>query len=75
MEIGSMTALKYYVESGLGIALVPKIILKTVPTGTTVRTMSGSLIDMTFGILCKISEYPWKRASSQLYQYLKQELR
>jgi DNA-binding transcriptional LysR family regulator len=74
MEIGSMTALKYYVESGLGIALVPKIVLKPVPTGTTVRTISGSLIDMTFGILCKTSEYPLKLTSSKLYQYLKQEL-
>jgi LysR family transcriptional regulator, regulator of the ytmI operon len=44
MEIGSMTALKYYVESGLGIALVPEIVLKSdPPSGTTVRTISGSL--------------------------------
>lgn len=74
MEIGSMTALKYYVGSGLGIALVPEIILKPVPTGTTLRPMSGSLIDMTFGILSKPSEYPLKLASSKLYQFLKQEL-
>lgn len=74
MEIGSMTALKYYVESGLGIALVPKIVVKPVLAGTTIRTMSGSLIDMTFGILCKSSEYPLKRANAKLYQYLKQEL-
>lgn len=75
MEIGSMTALKYYVQSGLGIALVPKVVLSPVPTGTTTRTMSGSLIDMTFGILCKSSEYPLQLASSKLYQYLKQVLR
>ncbi|KRE34232.1 LysR family transcriptional regulator [Paenibacillus sp. Soil724D2] len=74
MEIGSMTALKYYVESGLGIALVPEIVLKPVPTGTTIRPMSGSLIDMTFGILSKPSEFPLKQASSKLYQFLKQEL-
>ncbi|GEN35599.1 LysR family transcriptional regulator [Aneurinibacillus danicus] len=75
MEIGSMTALKYYVESGLGIALLPLIVLNPVPAGTTVRTMSGSsLIDMTFGILCKTSDYPLNLASSKLYQYLKQEL-
>ncbi|MFT9847719.1 LysR family transcriptional regulator [Aneurinibacillus sp. REN35] len=73
MEIGSMTALKYYVESGLGIALVPKIATKTVPNGTTIRTMSGSLIEMTFGILCKTSDYPLKLATSKLYQFLKQE--
>jgi len=74
MEIGSMTALKYYVECGLGIALVPEIVLKTVPAGTTVRTISGSLIDMTFGILCTTSEYPLKLANLKLYQFFKQEL-
>lgn len=74
VEIGSITALKYYVESGLGIALVPEIVLKPVPTGTTIRTMSGSLIHMTFGVLFKRSEYPLKLASSKLYQFLKQEL-
>jgi DNA-binding transcriptional LysR family regulator len=74
MEIGSMTALKYYVASGLGIALVPEITLNPVPTGTTIRTISGSLINMTFGILFKPSEYPLKQASAKLYQFLKQEL-
>ncbi|TXK84479.1 LysR family transcriptional regulator [Paenibacillus sp. N3.4] len=74
MEIGSMTALKHYVESGLGIALVPKIVLKPIPVGTTVRLISGSLIDMTFGLLCKTSAYPLKLARSKLYQFLKQEL-
>lgn len=74
MEIGSMTALKYYVASGLGIALVPKIVLSPVPIGTAMRTMSGMPVDMTFGILSKLSEYPLKQASSRLYQYLRQEL-
>ncbi|MGD8189602.1 LysR family transcriptional regulator [Brevibacillus ginsengisoli] len=74
MEIGSMTALKYYVECGLGIALVPRIVLNPSVTGTTVRPMSGSLVDMTLGLLCKASEYPLKLASSKLYHYLNQEL-
>ncbi|MBE0339851.1 LysR family transcriptional regulator [Paenibacillus sp. 28ISP30-2] len=75
MEIGSMTALKFYVESGLGIALVPQILANPVPTGTTTRELSGSLIDMTFGILCKTTEYPLKLAGSKLYSVLKQELK
>jgi LysR family transcriptional regulator, regulator of the ytmI operon len=74
MEIGSMTALKYYVESGLGIALVPNISLKPAPAGTTVRTMSSTVTDMICGILCKSSEYPLKLASSKLYHFLKQKL-
>lgn len=74
MEIGSMSALKYYVESGLGIALVPKIMMKQIPPGTKIRTMNKSLIDMTFGILYQASKHPLNFASSKLYQYLKQEL-
>ncbi|MGQ3477257.1 LysR family transcriptional regulator [Paenibacillus sp. TY11] len=74
MEIGSMTALKFYVENGLGIALVPQILVNPVPTGTTMRELSGSLIDMTFGLLCKATDYPLKLASSRLYSVLKQEL-
>lgn len=75
MEISSMTALPYYVESGLGIALVPEIALKPLPlVGTTVRTMSDSLIRMTFGILFNPTNYPMKLASTRLYQFLKQEL-
>ncbi|MDQ1910810.1 LysR family transcriptional regulator [Paenibacillus sp. GD4] len=74
MEIGSMIALKFYVESGLGIALVPKIMVEPVPAGTTIRALSGSLISMNFGILSKPLEYPTHQAGSKLYQYLKQEL-
>lgn len=74
MEIGSMTALKYYVASGLGIALVPKIVVQPAPPGTTIRKISGSLIDMHYGILSKSSDYPLKRANAKLFQYLKQEL-
>jgi LysR family transcriptional regulator, regulator of the ytmI operon len=74
MEIGSITALKYYVESGLGIALVPKILLKTIPVGTTIRPINGGLVEMNFGILYKTSEYPMNLAWSRLYEHLKQEL-
>ncbi|WP_226002314.1 LysR family transcriptional regulator [Paenibacillus sp. BJ-4] len=74
MEIGSMTALKAYVESELGIALVPQILVSPVPVGTAVRELSGSLIDMTFGLLCKATEAPLKLACARLYSVLKQEL-
>lgn len=75
LEIGSMTALKSFVESGLGIALIPKIIAEPASMGTTIRPISGSRIDMTFGILCKASSYPLQSASQKLYQYLRLQLR
>ncbi|MDR6879332.1 LysR family transcriptional regulator [Bacillus sp. 3255] len=73
MEIGSMTALKFYVEKGIGIALVPKITVEP-DKGTLVKMISGSLVHMTFGILCKESAYPFQLASQKLYQYIKREL-
>jgi DNA-binding transcriptional LysR family regulator len=74
MEIGSMPALKYYVESGLGIALVPKLILNPTPAGTTTRPLNTNALNMTCGILCKTSEYPLNLASAKIYHFLKQEL-
>lgn len=74
MEIGSMAAMKYYVQSGLGIALVPQILLEPVPEGTTVRMLRGKPIDMTCGIACKAADYPLKLASAKLYHFLRQEL-
>ncbi|MNN99226.1 hypothetical protein D3C81_2188130 [compost metagenome] len=74
MEIGSMTALKFYVESDLGIALVPQLLVSSVPAGTAVRELSGSMIDMTFGLSCKATDYPLKPAGSRLYSVLKEEL-
>lgn len=74
MEIGSMTALQYFVGSGLGIALVPDIVLNPVPDGTVARKMKGKSIDMSCGIICRRADYPLKLASSRLYQFLKEEL-
>ncbi|MBT2292632.1 LysR family transcriptional regulator [Paenibacillus albidus] len=71
--IGSMTALKYYVAAGLGIALVPGIVLNPPPHGTVQRTLQGKTIDMVCGILCRISDYPLKVASARLAQFLQEQ--
>ncbi|GFN31619.1 LysR family transcriptional regulator [Paenibacillus xylaniclasticus] len=74
MIVGSITAMKQYVESGLGIALIPRIMMESSSTGTAARPVSGSLIHMTCGFICKESAYPLQLASHKLYQFLKQEL-
>lgn len=75
MEIGSMTALKHYVESGLGIALMPAIALDPLPRGTVVRPLCEDLsIDMTFGMLYTKTGFPFTRAASKLYRFLKEEM-
>ncbi|MEO3945843.1 LysR family transcriptional regulator [Gorillibacterium sp. CAU 1737] len=74
MEIGSMTALRHYVESGLGVALIPKQLAEPRGEGTEIREIQGSLISMTLGMLCKRSAYPFPSASEKLYQHLKEHL-
>lgn len=75
MEIGSMTALKYYVECGLGIALMPRIALHPIPRGTAVRPLREDLpIDMTFGMLCAKTGFPLTRAATKLYRFLKEAM-
>ncbi|GIP41296.1 HTH-type transcriptional regulator YtlI [Paenibacillus sp. J31TS4] len=74
MEIGSMTALNHYVENGLGIALVPQIIVDADRKGLDARPIGDGLVHMSFGILCKESAYPFQLAAHKLYQFLKQAL-
>ncbi|OKP82694.1 LysR family transcriptional regulator [Paenibacillus sp. P32E] len=74
MEIGSMSALKFYVQSGLGIALVPEVTLDPVPPGTVLRRLESKAVDMTCGIICRIGDYPLKPAIRSLYDFIRQEL-
>ncbi|RCX18070.1 DNA-binding transcriptional LysR family regulator [Fontibacillus phaseoli] len=73
MEIGGMTALQYYVEAGLGIALVPENGLSPVPAGTVARPMDVP-IDMSIGLLSRGPESPLTVTASKVYQCLRQEL-
>lgn len=72
MEIGSMTALKTYVENGFGFALVPEIVLDPMPRGTKALPVSGTSIDMLTGFIYKSA--PLSYASGQLYRFLKENL-
>ncbi|WP_150275308.1 LysR family transcriptional regulator [Paenibacillus tepidiphilus] len=75
MEIGSMTALKYYVESGLGIALVPRIMAERDGISRVeVRALSGTLIGMTSGVLGREAAYPFPPAAHKCLDYLKSRL-
>jgi DNA-binding transcriptional LysR family regulator len=74
MEIGSMTSLKFYVESGIGMAFVPEITLQPLPAATVVRKLSGPAVDMSCGIACRVADYPLKSAALSVYQFLQTEL-
>jgi len=74
VEIGSMSALKYYVKSGIGCALVPLSVLNPQPEGTVVRPLRDDRVDLTCGLVCKAAEYPPRLAAGKLYGWLKEGL-
>ncbi|MDR0270794.1 LysR family transcriptional regulator [Paenibacillus sp.] len=74
LEIGSMSALKFYVQSGIGAALVPLSVLRPEPTGTVIRPLKGHEVDMTCGLLCKAEDYPPRLATGRLYEFLQKKL-
>jgi DNA-binding transcriptional LysR family regulator len=75
MVVNSMTLLVHYVEQGLGIALVPAILLlPDPPAGTLARPMKGVSVDMPIGLLSRRGEYPLQAAGARLYSFLKDAL-
>ncbi|MDN3955183.1 LysR family transcriptional regulator [Sporolactobacillus laevolacticus] len=74
LEITSLTALTSYVEHGIGIALVPRIMTESPVPGTIVREMGSHSINMTTGFLYQTDKLPMLPASRALYHFLKNEL-
>ncbi|MCZ8518437.1 MULTISPECIES: LysR family transcriptional regulator [Paenibacillus] len=74
MEISSMAAMKPYVESGLGIALMPRSLIGPLPPGMLVREVRDARVSVTFGLLCRAADFPLKLAGARLYDDLKRNL-
>lgn len=72
MEIGSMTALRHYVASGFGIALVPLSALEPLPGGTQIGELQDVSIDMLRGLASRTA--PLSPAAAKLYENLRQSL-
>ncbi|MFP3122549.1 LysR family transcriptional regulator [Ectobacillus funiculus] len=53
LEINSMSALKEYVQAGLGIAVVPDIMVASPPSGTIARKIADLNVGVVTGILRK----------------------
>ncbi|MBB6675134.1 LysR family transcriptional regulator [Cohnella nanjingensis] len=75
MEVSSMTALPSYVASGLGVALVPRILLAPPPSGTRIADLRDAAIDLPIGLLSRVSEHPLLPSAAKLYDHLKQGLK
>jgi len=53
MEIGSMAALKYYVQANFGVAVVPVITASPAPVGTVLRPIHDLDSGLVTGLLFK----------------------
>lgn len=74
MEIGSMTAMKPYVQHGFGIALVPEVSLESIPSGLTTRPITGGSVNMLIGLVRKTSSPASNSAAIKLFNFLRGEL-
>lgn len=73
MEVNSMTALKEYVKAGLGIAVVPDIIVGVVPPrGTLMKKVQGLDVGVVTGILRKNSDVTVGAAINRLINLIKE---
>ena len=72
---GTDVAMEAADACGLGIALVPEILLEPLPVGTVVRPLGeGLTLDMTFGLLYPKTGSPFSRAADRLYRFLRENL-
>ncbi|QJD82067.1 LysR family transcriptional regulator [Cohnella herbarum] len=75
MEIGSISALKYYAQIGLGVALVPLIALCPMPEGTVYRQVNHKDIDLTCGMLCYSPDLKPNSACRIFYDFVLESLK
>jgi DNA-binding transcriptional LysR family regulator len=72
LEVNSMTALKEYVQSGLGIAVVPDIIVDSAPEGTITKKILDLKVGVVTGILRKLSSHTDGSAIKKLISSIKE---
>ncbi|WP_159884583.1 LysR family transcriptional regulator [Paenibacillus puerhi] len=74
MEIGNMAALKYYVQAGFGIAVVPVITAVPSPPGTILKTIHDLDSGLVTGMLRKQNGSHFSSAAEKLIAILRKEL-
>jgi DNA-binding transcriptional LysR family regulator len=74
IEISSMSALKYYVQANVGVAVVPLITVTPPPDGTVVKPIIDLDSGMTTGILRKADDISLGSAGERLTSVLRKEL-
>lgn len=71
MEVNSMSALKEYVQAGLGIAVIPDVIIKTPPEGTTTKKVVDLNVGVVTGLLRKTKTMTEGTAIERLIELIK----
>ncbi|WNS78358.1 LysR family transcriptional regulator [Domibacillus sp. DTU_2020_1001157_1_SI_ALB_TIR_016] len=72
LEINSMSALKEYVQAGLGIAVIPDVIIRTPPVGTTTKKVVDLNVGVVTGILRKTNNITAGTAIERLIALIKE---
>ncbi|SDE28385.1 DNA-binding transcriptional regulator, LysR family [Paenibacillus sp. UNCCL117] len=74
MEIGNMAALKYYVQAGFGVAVVPVITATPSPPGTILKNIHDLDSGLVTGMLRKQNVSSFSSAAEKLVSLLRKEL-
>lgn len=75
MEISNMAALKYYVQAGFGVAVVPVITAVPPPEGTVLKKIADLDTGLVTGLLHKQSGASFSSAAQNLIDALREGLR
>ncbi len=75
IEIGSLEALKRAVQAGLGVAIIPEIIVSPPPAGTVLREIDGVEIGLSVGLITRPDDGIPPRALRTLADAARRHLR
>lgn len=75
LEIGSLETLKHAVQSGMGIALLPRVTITPPPARTILREIEGSDLSLPIGLVLLADEISPSRALEALLILLHKKLR
>lgn len=74
IEIGSLLSLRFYVEAGFGVAILPSILATPAPPGTLLRKLEDTSADLVTGMLIRKDPGSMNSVTLKLAQHLRKWL-
>ncbi len=74
VEIGSLEVIKQAVQQGLGIAILPRIAVRSIPEGTVVRAVEDWDLHLPLGLITRAIPLPQGKAAQAFRDILKQAI-